>query len=204
MKSLNLFILTLSLLSGGHTIAQASGDCKAIGPKQAPVKQFTNYAPRMGGINGRCGTSASGNDACSYFLEDVLARKRPFAFGAVPQKKGKNGSRGTMDLYGGIYHAPGLARNLGVDGCFPVAAGDRYASSSNGKFKMDIVTRDPRTKLTQRVNASQSEMIPIGRMAGVKSNRKFNRSLASKVKSQNFNFFRDVLHLYVAGYSKNK
>lgn len=151
----SVLTLTLSVLA----VPSFAAECTPI--KQAKtyqVKKFTNYAPLKapGSMNGRCGTSASGYDACKFLLEDYLEGKAPAVMGAVPQT-GLN-----SDLFGGIYQAEALENGIGTGKCIKVFAGDRYAKRIQGQ-KMDIVTREVRSKLTAKVNLARGDLKPLGR-----------------------------------------
>jgi hypothetical protein len=132
-------------------------DCAPPGEQGLYIKKFTNYAPRAGGINGRCGTSASGKDACKFFLEDHLEGKRAMTMGAVTQKGG------TSKLFGGKYRAVALEQKLNKKQIV-LYAGDRYAKSSNHQCKMDIVTRKIASTTATKVNQAKGFMAPLGRI----------------------------------------
>lgn len=152
------FVFALLTLFASAELAHAI-QCSA--PLQMPgprVERFTNYAPRAGGINGRCGTSASGYDACKFFLEDHLEGRSDAVMIAVPQRGG------TSHLFGGIYQGVALENSLGTSGrCIRLFAGDRYATSSNNMSKADVCTRDQRSNVTQRINMASGEVRPLGR-----------------------------------------
>lgn len=140
------------------------------------IKRFTNYAPRAGGINGRCGTSASGKDACQFFLEDYLAGKKPLTMGAVTQKGG------TSKLFGGKYRAIALEQQLQSK---PIVlyAGDRYARSSNYQCKMDVVTRKIASTTATKVNLARGYMAPVGRIENLPApKREIRRNPAAKTE----------------------
>lgn len=166
------------------TPALAHNDCTPVSGKNEYVKRFTNYSPIQGGINGRCGTSASGRDACKYFLEDYLSNSAPAVMGAVPQRGG------TQRLFGGMYRGVALERSLGSKNCIRLIVGDRYSSTSNNMSKMDIVTRHARSAITARVNMARGELQPLGRAPGIKPpvrklhSKHLSRKYAAKKKHQ--------------------
>lgn len=151
----SLLAVSLTLLAPE---AQAAGCTPIRQAKTYQVQKFTNYAPLKapGSMNGRCGTSASGYDACKFLLEDYLEGKAPAVMGAVPQT-GPN-----SDLFGGIYQAAALENGLGTGKCIKVFAGDRYAKRIQGQ-KMDIVTREIRSGITRKVNLARGDLKPLGR-----------------------------------------
>jgi len=163
-KKYILFIAFLfAALAPLHAFA-GNNDCRPITNEPAFVQKFTNYAPaaRPGDMNGRCGTSASGYDACKFLLEDHLAGRASVVMVAVPQKGG------TSDLFGGIYQGKALEQGLGTNNCIRVFAGDRYNTQSNGMSKMDVVTRAESSRLTQLVNQSQGPLYLLGRAPNMK------------------------------------
>lgn len=145
------FLVTLVGICSLDVAAAPKPDnaCKSKG-YATRVAKLTNYAPaaRPGDMNGRCGTSASGYDACKFLLEDCLntAGGCDTVMAAVPQ------SGGTSFMYGGIYRCRELEQQLGVNGCLQIFAGDRYNTKSNGLSKADIVTRKESSAITERVN----------------------------------------------------
>jgi hypothetical protein len=169
-KLISASFLAFALLPvhGLAPLPALAADCQPINSKSASIEKFTNYAPiaAPGSMNGFANTSASGYPAGNFALEDHLAGKAPAVMGAVPQKGG------TSDLFGGIYQAVALQKSLGVSKCIKVFAGDRYNSKSNGKSKMDIVTRSVRSKTTVRVNLAQGELRPLGRAPNMKYPRR--------------------------------
>ncbi len=157
----HIAIHSLALLSLAPAAqAQAQG-CQPIAPGKT-ISQCTNYAPAAGGTNGSCGKSASGFDACKFFLEDHLAGKAPVVMGAVAQKGGSS------ELFGGVYQAVAIQQTLGTSQCIKVFAGDRYGKGSNNKSKMDIVTREKQSKTTSKVNLAKGPLLPLGRVTGLK------------------------------------
>jgi uncharacterized protein YaiE (UPF0345 family) len=80
--------------------------------------------------------------------------------GAVPQRGGSS------NLFGGTYRAVGVERAIGSNKCITVIAADRYATSSNNKYKMDIVTRAIRSPEASAVNQIRpgNHLVPLGRM----------------------------------------
>jgi hypothetical protein len=151
----------------------ASGACSPIDNSSVTIRQFTNYAPMAGGINGQCGHSATvlpGHrkpmDACKYFLEDYLTGKTNAVMAAVPQK------RGSSFMFGGVYRGVALENSINryyhqQVPCLRVAVGDHYGTGSNNKYKMDIVTRDRISRLTKVVNATRGTLVPLGRIANL-------------------------------------
>ncbi len=156
---LQSFFLALPLFLAFALPAQAGkvSDCAPKTENGIYVKRFTNYAPKAGGINGRCGTSASGKDACKFFLEDHLEGKRAMTMGAVTQKGG------TSKLFGGKYRAVALEQKLGAKQIV-LYAGDRYGKGSNYQCKMDIVTRKIASTTTSKVNTAKGLIAPLGRI----------------------------------------
>lgn len=169
MKNLLLIVLALN-----STLSMAGQGCNPLNKQPFTVRKFTNYAPSAGGINGRCGTSASGLNACKYTLEDYMKGSAPSVMGAVPQRGG------TSEMFGGMYRAVALEQKLGNPGCIKVIVADHYGAGSNNKSKMDIVTKKVKSNITQKVNSASGKMYIIGRAKGVKATRKVTRALASQ------------------------
>jgi hypothetical protein len=125
---------------------------------------LTNYEPARGGINGHCGTSASGLNVCKYLLDDQVAGKSQYSIGAVPRQGGNS------DMYGAIFRAHGLEKGIndfnGNPGkgrqpisvkapCIRVIMGDHYGKGSNDKHKVDIATR-AHSRLAPIINSVES------------------------------------------------
>lgn len=158
------------------------------------VNYFTNYAPTEGGINGSCGKSASGKDACRFFLEDYLASQSNAVMIAIPQydcppegwkwvrPKGAPKYKTTCrsqcpgfynpDMFGGVYRSESFELSLRSHGiqanCVPLSADDRYAKSESCKSKIDMVTRSPKSRLSGIINSIRNtDMVPVGRSANI-------------------------------------
>lgn len=202
---LKYFALVVALSA---SIPASSFACTPVGQAEISVKKFTNYSPLNGGINGRCGTSASGLNACKYFLEDYLAEKTNAVMVAVPQPdcpkgykwvgKGKKKRKVACtnkcpefqnpELFGGTYRSANfekaLATGLGKPvSCVQLAAGDRYGTSGNCVDKMDVVTRKGVSKYSKIINDTMlipGSMIPLGRIDNMKPpSRKLERDPAA-------------------------
>lgn len=195
MKPLN-FILFASFMAFFHFPAPgwAADVCAPLNRGTSPasyrVNYFTNYAPTVGGINGSCGKSASGKDACKYFLEDYLHNQTNAVMIAIPQydcppdgwkwvrpkgaPKYKVSCRSRCpgfynpDMFGGLYRSETFELSLRAHGiqasCVPLAADDRYAKSESCKSKIDMVTRQATSRLSGIINSIRNtDMVPIGR-----------------------------------------
>jgi hypothetical protein len=168
-----LVIISATILLPLLVEARANA-CQPISDSPEWVGRFTNYAPSVGGINGRCGRSASGLDACAFTLESYLRGSGTGVMAAVPQRGG------TSHLFGGAYRARALENALSVNGCVRVIVGDRYGRGSNNRSKMDIVTERARSPVASAVNRAQGELVPLGRAPGIRiPNRKVNRAPAA-------------------------
>jgi hypothetical protein len=154
----------------------AEAGCSPIPGRSAVTVNFlTYYAPAYGGTNGKCGTSASGKDACKYYLEDHMKGNTPATFAAVAQKGGSS------KMYGGLFVATTLANLVGAP-CILIAAGDRYGTGSNSKSKMDVVvkTLDIEKKystLGSKFHGKSGSFLPAGRLKDLKApSRKIKRT----------------------------
>lgn len=167
-------IFALITIPTSATAGRKVPNCDPPTERGLYIKRFTNYAPKAGGINGRCGTSASGKDACHYFLEDYLAGTKPLTMGAVTQKGG------TSKLFGGKYRALALEQQL-QSKQIVLYAGDRYAKSSNYQCKMDVVTRKIASTTATKVNLARGYMAPLGRIETLPApTRKLERNPAAE------------------------
>jgi hypothetical protein len=134
-----------------------SNECSGRGYASVSVRKFTNYAPSAGGINGRCGTSASGFNACAFSLDDHLENQTPAVMAASPQKGDY------ADMYCGIYVSTDIAKEFQKSGCVKVFVGDHYASYIRGS--LDIVTNKAQGRVPAQVNQRRSrELTPVGRI----------------------------------------
>ncbi len=167
-----VFALLAMLLS--PALAQAG--CTPIAGRSAvTINHMTYYAPAYGGTNGRCGRSASGLNACSYYLEDHMKGKTRATFAAVAQKGGSS------KMFGGLFVATSLAKMVGAN-CILIAAGDRYGTGSNNKSKMDVVVRklDIQGKYStigSKFHGRSGTFLPAGRLPDLKKpQRKVSRA----------------------------
>lgn len=187
---------SLALVMAFTEKSEAAAACSPAAAQSAPyrVNYFTNYAPTVGGINGSCGKSASGKDACQFFLEDFLSGRTSAVMIAIPQydcppdgfkwvrpkggKKYKVACRSRCpgfynpDMFGGLYRSEEFELSLRRHGiqasCVPLAADDRYAKSESCKSKIDMVTRHPVSRLSGIINnIRNTNLVPIGRSNNV-------------------------------------
>ena len=143
MKTLS-FLLATFLASSLSSLAHA--DCQPgiiDGYIDARVvKKITGYIPKIGGINGRVGTSASMADASHYSWEKFMAGQGKIVMIAIPQVHPsiKNQDR----YFKSVFRVPSIERQVGK--CVLFFAGDRYARDSMKDrpwWKMDMVHEPP-------------------------------------------------------------
>lgn len=154
LKHIPFFTFLIAVSLGFSGIAEAKKKKSSGGGGGtscgSTVKQTTYYMPTHGGINGKCGTSASGYNACNYPLEN---HSKNWVMAAVPQKGGTSG------MFGGLYSAPYIAKKIGASSV-KIGAGDRYGGGSNHKCKMDVVVK---TKATgNKINNASGTLSKIG------------------------------------------
>jgi hypothetical protein len=75
-------------------------------------------------------------------------------------------------MFGGVYRSEAFELALrahGVQaGCVPLSADDRYAKSESCKSKIDMVTRQAKSRLSGIINSIRNtDMVPVGRSANV-------------------------------------
>lgn len=194
-------VCLLALAFGWAAPAQAEAEnlCGPLNRGKASasyrVNYFTNYAPTVGGINGSCGKSASGKDACKFFLEDYLNEQANAVMIAIPQydcppegwkwvrPKGAPKYKVSCssrcpgfynpDMFGGVYRSETFELSLRAHGvsasCVPLAADDRYAKSESCKSKIDMVTRQAKSRLSGIINSIRNtDLVPVGRSSNVR------------------------------------
>jgi hypothetical protein len=124
----------------------------------ARISRFTNYTPSSSysSMQGKCGRSASGINACAFRFEDHVKGNVPAVMTAVAQRGGSS------NLFGGIYRLDPIENTAGV-GCVIALVGDRYASSSNGKDKMDVIT-EQNSSYARAINSARGNVRPVGTM----------------------------------------
>lgn len=173
----SLFLTTVfAVLAMLLSPALAQAGCTPIAGRSAVTVNFmTYYAPAYGGTNGRCGRSASGLNACSYYLEDHMKGKTRATFAAVAQKGGSS------KMFGGLFVASSLAKFVGAE-CILIAAGDRYGKGSNSKSKMDVVVRKldiegKYSTIGSKFHGRSGTFLPAGRLPDLKKpQRKVSRA----------------------------
>lgn len=146
-------------LSMGFLLASpASQACTpAEGRDAINIKKFTFYMPSLGGINGRCGTSASGKDACKYSLEDYLDGRSRVTMVAIPRRDRSNIS----GYFGGIFRATSLEKYLGIDQCILISPLDVYGPKNKPAAWMDVVVEKRRHG--EKFNGRRGVVVPVGR-----------------------------------------
>lgn len=134
----------------------------------ARISRFTNYTPggTYSSMQGKCGRSASGLNACAFRFEDHVQGSVPAVMTAVAQRGGSS------KLFGGIYRLSPIENTTGKR-CVIAAVGDRYATSSNGMDKMDVITQKD-SSYARAINSARGEVRPVGTL---KEFRNSNREL---------------------------
>ncbi len=150
------FSLGLAILSAPN--AQACNP--AEGRDEISIKKFTYYMPSQGGINGRCGTSASGKDACKYSLEDHMNGKSRYTMVAIPRRE-----RNLEGYFGGVFRATSLEKYLGVDGCILISPLDVYGPKNKPAAWMDVVVE--KRSNGEKFNRRSGKIVPVARNSEV-------------------------------------
>lgn len=150
--------LALLALFGGLFASTSSQACTpAEGRDAIDIKKFTFYMPSEGGINGSCGTSASGKDACKYSLEDYLNGRSRVTMVAIPRRDRSNIS----GYFGGVFRATSLEKYLGIDNCILISPLDVYGPKNKPTAWMDVVVE--KRKNGEKFNRRSGKIVPVGR-----------------------------------------
>lgn len=156
-------------------------------PANFKLKKITGYIPKLGGINGGVGKSASGVDASKHSFENFKAGKSDFVMVAVPQRgeiKTKHGGERSR-FFKSMVRVPAVEKAAGLGKCILFFAGDHYAKSSNwaGEFgKMDMVHEPPYKNAMLFNNLQNAQVFVVSGVQTVKNKRfKIERLLDAMV-----------------------